>query len=133
MVMSTITTQFQSNIETVWDTITSLTEYTWRSDIKTIEIVDDTTFIEYTKSGYPTTFVIMDFVKPKRYAFTIDNTNIKGHWLGSIKEVNGLIEIEFTEDVEAKKWFLKPILKIYLHLQQKKYVQDLKMKLNGNK
>lgn len=129
MVMSTVTAKIHCDINTVWKTITSLTEYQWRSDIKKIEIVDDKTFVEYTKGGYPTTFVIMDFDEPKRYAFTIDNSNIKGHWLGILRDLGDKTEIEFTEDVTAKKSLLKPILKRYLRIQQKKYIRDLQKKL----
>lgn len=34
-------------------------------------------------------------------------------------------EIEFTEDVIAKKIFMKPFVKAYLKKQQKLYVSDL--------
>ncbi|MEI3507595.1 MAG: hypothetical protein V8R01_00380 [Bacilli bacterium] len=38
--------------------VTNNEDYLWRSDLSTIEIIDDTHFVEYTKKGYPTYFTI---------------------------------------------------------------------------
>lgn len=35
-------------------------------------------------------------------------------------------EIDFTEDIIAKKWFMKPFVKSYLKKQQTQFVKDLK-------
>lgn len=35
-------------------------------------------------------------------------------------------EIDFTENVIAKKWFMKPFLKSYLKKQQTQFVNDLR-------
>ena len=39
---------------------------------------------------------------------------------------DGKTEIEFTEDVTAKKLIMKPFVKAYLKRQQKQYVSDLR-------
>ena len=39
------------------------------------------------------------------------------------------VEIDFTEDVTAKKVFMKPFVKGYLKKQQETYVNDLKKAL----
>ena len=41
-------------------------------------------------------------------------------------------EIDFTEDVTAKKVLMKPFVKAYLKKQQARYVKDLARKLKGN-
>lgn len=69
-----------------WDIVTSLENYSWRSDLSEIEIISDKRFIERTKDGYAT---------------------------------------NFTEDVTAKKVFMKPFVKAYLHIQQNIYIRDL--------
>ena len=45
-------------IKRVWETVTSLENYAWRSDLSAVEILNEKTFIEYTKEGYATTFAV---------------------------------------------------------------------------
>ena len=58
MAVSTIKASFQSDVKTIWDIVTSLEHYQWRSDLSCIEVVSEKQFIEYTKDGYATTFTI---------------------------------------------------------------------------
>ena len=51
---------------------------------------------------------------------------MRGHWTGIFSIQNGQTEIEFTEDVTAKKLIMKPFVKAYLKRQQKRYVLDLR-------
>ena len=44
MAISNIKATFPTTIENVWAIVTSLTDYSWRSDIDKIEVVNDTTF-----------------------------------------------------------------------------------------
>ena len=55
----------------------------------------------------------------------MENENMKGHWVGIFTPKNGYVEIDFTENVCAKKFLLKPFVKTYLKKQQSIYVQDL--------
>ena len=43
---------FHSDIENVWNIVTSLENYKWRSDLSKIEIINEKQFIEYTKDGW---------------------------------------------------------------------------------
>ena len=88
MVKSNIKKEFNCNIEKLWDIITDNTKYTWRSDLSKIEVVDDKHFIEYAKNNYPTSFTITAKEYLKEYKFDIENTNIKGRWLGIFKELD---------------------------------------------
>lgn len=54
---------------------------------------------------------------------------MKGHWVGIFSYQNGKTTIDFTEDVAAKKIFMKPFVKSYLKKQQSAYVLDLKKAL----
>ena len=38
-----------ADIQTVWRTVTSLTDYAWRSGLAKIERLDDTQFVEHTQ------------------------------------------------------------------------------------
>lgn len=58
MAISNIKAIFHNDIRYVWNVVTSLENFQWRSDLKKIEIISDNQFVEYTKNGYATTFTI---------------------------------------------------------------------------
>ncbi|MGN0553997.1 MAG: polyketide cyclase [Oscillospiraceae bacterium] len=131
MAISIIKAVFDSHIKEVWNVVTSLENYQWRSDLSKIEVISDNRFIEYTKDGYATTFTIT-ITKPfERWEFDMENSNMKGHWVGVFLYQNGQTEIEFTENVTAKKFFMKPFVKAFLKKQQELYVSDLKRALSA--
>lgn len=129
MAVSNIKAAFQQDIQKVWETVTSLTNYRWRSDLSKIEILNENQFVEYTKEGYATTFTITAMEPCKRWEFDMENENMKGHWIGKFAQRDGETEIDFTEDVVAKKLFMKPFVKGFLKRQQALYVSDLKKAL----
>lgn len=98
----------------MWETVTSLTAYAWRSDLSRIEVLSDTRFVEYTKDGYPTTFTTTAMEPCRRWEFDLENDNITGHWTGLFTQKDGHTLLELTEDVTAKKFFMKPFVKTYL-------------------
>ncbi len=131
MIKSNIKKEFNCDIEKIWNIVTDNNNYFWRSDLSKIEIVDDNHFIEYTKNNYPTYFTITSKKKCKEYKFDMENTNIKGKWIGLFKELsNGKIELDFTEEIEANNFIMKLLAKPYLKSQQKKYLKDLEKELN---
>lgn len=130
MALSTITAEFQSHVEKVWDIVTSLEEYSWRSDLsKIVIVIPEKEFEEHTKDGYVTRFTITAREPYKRYEFDMENGNMKGHWTGLFSCRDGRTTITFTENVTAKKIFMKPFVGAYLRKQQAAYVRDLKRAL----
>ncbi len=130
MASAMIRAVFNCTPEKVWAVVTSLENYSWRSDLSRIEIVNEKQFIEYTKDGFATKFTVTASEPHKLWRFDIDNDNIKGCWEGVFSESNGNTEIIFTEDVTAKKAIMKPFVKAFLKKQQKLYVEDLKKALD---
>ena len=130
MAVSNIKVTFNCDIKKVWEIVTSLENYSWRSDLSKIEVLSDKKFVEYTKDGYATTFTITAMVPFKRWEFDMENDNIKGHWIGVFTQKEEQTEIDFTEDVTAKKIIMKPFVKAYLKKQQSQYVSDLKKSLS---
>ncbi|MDE7424884.1 MAG: SRPBCC family protein [Lachnospiraceae bacterium] len=126
MAVVNVKVKFNCSVETVWNIVTSLTDYAWRSDLGRIEVISENKFIEYTTDGYATTFTVTLVEPHKRWEFDMENDNIKGHWTGGFFERNGETEISFTEDVKPKKFFMKPFVKGYLKKQQEAYIADLK-------
>ena len=62
----------------------------------------------------------------KRWEFDIENSNMKGHWIGVFISKGNETQIDLTENVIPKKWFMKPFVKSYLKKQQMQFILDLK-------
>lgn len=131
MAISKITVTFPCRVETVWDIVTSLNDYSWRSDLSQITCLSEKQFIEHTKDGFETTFTITCREEYKRWEFDMENDNMKGHWTGIFSFRNNKTTVDFTENVTAKKILLKPFVGMYLKKQQAAYIQDLKKVLEG--
>lgn len=130
LVRQTIKETFICDKEKLWNIIMNNENYAWRSDLSKIEIVDETHFIEYTKNNYPTYFTITSKIPYSEYSFKMENSNMKGIWVGLFKVLaGGSIEIEFTEEIATEVFFVKLLLKSYLNKQQKRYIEDLKKAL----
>lgn len=125
MAAAEITAEFKSGVEKVWAVVTDLKDFTWRSDLSEIIIKDEKNFTEVTKDGYKTDFTITAYEPLKRYEFDMENGNMSGHWTGIFEKTDSGCKITFTEDVKAKKLFMKPFAGAYLRKQQVKYVKDL--------
>ena len=129
MAVSNIKTVFPCEIQRVWEAVTAVEHYEWRSDLSRVEKIDQTRFIEYTKEGYATTFTVTAKEPCKRWEFDMENDNMKGHWTGLFTVKDGMTEIDFTEEVTAKKVFMKPFVKAFLRKQQALFLDDLKKEL----
>ncbi len=120
-------------IEIVWDTVTNLNDFSWRSDLKDVKIIDEHNFIEIAKNGIETYFRITECIKYQSWIFEIDNKNIKGTWIGKFYSKGDKTILDFTENVVSKKIIFKPFISLYLKRQQRIYFKDLKVKLNCKK
>ena len=129
MATANVKVTFLCPIEKVWNTVTDLDSYEWRSDIERIKILDGCRFIEYSKNGIPTIFKITRKEKHKLWRFELENKNIKGVWIGRFLSHGGNTTLDFTESVTAKKLYMKPIVGGYLRKQQRQYFMDLKKEL----
>lgn len=120
------------DLRKVWDFVLDIENYdTWRSDLGKTEIISEKQFIEYTKDGYSTTFTVTKEDPYRRWEFDMENSNMKGHWIGVFTDKGNETEIDFTECVETKKIFMKPFVKLYLKKQQAKFVADMRNALGG--
>lgn len=127
MAVSTIKAEFSCEAEKIWNIVTSLENYSWRSDLDKIVILKPgKEFEEHTKEGYVTKFKITAYEPCKRYEFDMENDNMAGHWTSIFSCQDGKTMIDFTENVTAKKIFMKPFVGMYLKKQQQAYINDLK-------
>lgn len=114
MTTSNIKESINCNIHKVWETVLAVNKYNqWRSDLSKTEVINEDQFIEYTKNGYPTIFTITLVESHKRWEFDMENSNMKGHWVGIFTSIEDKTEIDFTEQVTAKKFYMKPFVKSY--------------------
>ena len=51
MPTSKVTVHFSCPVERVWQTVTDLSNTAWRSDLKRVDVLDESRFVEHTKSG----------------------------------------------------------------------------------
>lgn len=126
MATSNIKALIPGELQKVWDLVLDIENYgAWRSDLSKTEVISDEQFIEYTKDGYPTTFTVTLVEPYRRWEFDMENSNMKGHWTGIFTAKGDETEIDFTEQVEAKKLLMKPFVKSYLKKQQIQFVADI--------
>ena len=129
MTTATIKATLACDIETVWNKVTDRQDTAWRSDIARTEAGSGGVFTEYTKDGFATTFSVTAEEKPNRYAFDLENANMKGRWTGVFTQTSEGTELQFTEEITVKKPIMKLFAGIYLKKQQKQYINDLKKAL----
>lgn len=129
MAKANIKVTFLCPVEKVWNTITDLSQYKWRSDIEKIQVIDEETFIEVSKEGIKTKFTVVNKKEYELWEFTLDNKNIKGRWTGKFYRHGEKTTLDFTEEVHAKKIFMAPFVGRYLRKQQRQYFVDLKREL----
>ena len=132
MAVSNIKALIPVELHTVWDFVLDIENYTvWRSDLSKTEVISDKQFIEYTKDGCPTSFTVTLVEPYRRWEFDMENSNMTGHWTGIFTAKGDETEIDFTEQVEAKKLLMKPFVKSYLRKQQTQFVADIRKALGG--
>lgn len=131
MAISNMKEIIDCDIHKVWKTVLAVENYgKWRSDLSKTEVINEKQFIEYTKDGFATTFTVTVVEPYKRWEFDMENTNMKGHWTGIFVSKGSKTQIDFTENVIPKKWFMKLFVKAYLKKQQTQFVLDLKKALD---
>ncbi len=118
-------------VEKVWNVVTNLKDYKWRSDLEKIEVINDKKFNEYTKSGLCTEFIVTHKNQYQRWEFDLENALIKGHWIGTFSSNDWKTLIIFEEKVTAKKIILKPFMRTILKKMQREYIRDLKIALES--
>ena len=87
MARSNIKAVFANDVQTVWNIVTDVKNYIWRTDLSKTEIISDKQFIEYTKNGYATTC----WVSVKQFSKN-DTATACQDWLRSTRLGRGSIK-----------------------------------------
>ena len=129
MATSQVTVRFPCPVERVWQVVTDLSSTAWRSDLKRVEVLDETHFVEHTKGGYATHFTVTAWEPSRRWAFTMENSSMTGSWEGIFQAAEGSARLCCTETVNARRWWMRPLVPGYLKRQQRRYLEDLRREL----
>ena len=86
---SKVIVHFSCPVERVWQIVTDLSRTAWRSDLTRVELLDETHFVEHTKSGYATNFTVTACESLRRWSFTMENGNMSGSWEGIFETAEG--------------------------------------------
>lgn len=129
---SEITAIFKTDIEKVWEIVTNNEDWSWRSDISKLEVIDKDTFVEYYPNGNSTEFVISKKDKCKTYEFKMSNKMFNGMWVGNFYQTkSGGTKIVFIEYINIPNPVINALSYLFMNLKgmQRKYIKDLKIKL----
>ena len=129
MIVSAIRAVLPCPAGRIWRTVTDLEHYGWRSDLSRLEVQADGRFVEYTRQGFPTTFTVTAANPCRRWAFRLENSSLRGRWVGEFAPQGGGTRLRFTEEVQPKRWWMRPFVKGYLKGQQARYAGDLRRAL----
>jgi hypothetical protein len=127
------------NVKDIWNIVGDNKNYSWRSDISRVEIVEDEKiWIEYYDADkkYFSTFTLTEKVADKKYAFDMDNKNYYGKWIGEFEEINQHeTKCMFTEEIYIKNKLMNFLAKYFWNLEkiQNQYFADLEKKLESEK
>jgi hypothetical protein len=71
------------NVKTIWDIVVNNNDYSWRTDIRKIELLENGIWIEYyDKDGkYFTKFTLKQKEEYTLYSFDMENRNYYGKWI----------------------------------------------------
>lgn len=130
MAVSKISVTVPYEVNTVWNLVTDLTHFEWRSDIKAIKRLDELTFVEVSNEGYETVFHITKMEPDALWEFDLENSNMKGHFSGRFIDEGANTTLEFSENITPKFAILNLIVGIYLKKQQKQYIKDIEKGLS---
>ena len=132
MVTSRAQAVIPGDVRRVWGIVTAVEDYAdWRSDLSKAEVLDETRFVEYTTSGYPTTFTTTLLQPLERWEFDLENGNMAGHWVGVFTPKGAETLVEFTQSVRLNKFYMRPFVKPYLKKQQARFIADLRQAVLG--
>lgn len=129
MVTSTLQTTLPYPPEQVWQVVTDLTDTAWRSDIARVERTGPGAFVEYTPAGVATRFTVTAQEPCRRWEFRLENSSLRGRWVGEFAPQGGGTQLRFTEEVQPKRWWMGPFVKGYLKSQQARYAGNLRRAL----
>lgn len=127
MTVSNLKSVLPGDVHKAWSVVTTASKYPrWRTDLSRVQILGPEAFLEYTADGYVTKFTIIRAKPGQLWELEMDNTNLRGRWVGRFRQRGLATVVDFTEYVSVKKVWMKPFVKGYLKKQQAQFITDLR-------
>ena len=124
---------FSCEAEKVWEVLENLSDCSWRRNIREIEVISDTQFVEISKEGYRTSYTIVEKEECKSVSLEFENENMHGSTTMILCEENGVTTAEFWLEVLTSKSFMKPFVKAAMRISHAEYLEDLQKALENKK
>lgn len=125
------------DMQTVWEMLQAVEGYpAWRRNVSRVEVINEKQFIEYTKDGYSTTFTVLTSEPSSRLELDVENSHIKGRWIGTFIPSGNETVMKVTASGTAKQLSSRPIGKgvfenVYLKKELEQFAEDLKKGAGG--
>lgn len=122
-----MTVDFKSDVEKVFETVTNMSDCSWRSDLSKVEKISDNEYIEYDRKGRNTKIKITDYHKNIQLEYNVQNDNYQGHWCGQFAPLkNGGCRLYLLFYFEPRS-FLGKFMNVDKF--EERYIEDLKKEL----
>jgi len=121
------------NVRKIWNIVVNNEDYSWRSGIKTLEVIEDGRWKEFYDENNFTVFTLRDKIEYTLYSFDMENRNFWGTWTGKFVEINeSQTRLIFTETISMKNKIMNVLARLFWNLEamQEQYFNDLAKKLN---
>lgn len=121
--------EFAAAPSEVWQIVTNLQDYAWRSDLQSLTVVEDgKAFVETNHRGLATMLRITELSPYRRYALSLENRRFTGDWLGVFREkVGGGVTLQLRLRVRVRNPLLRVLAVFFWNLRkyQAAYLADL--------
>lgn len=129
---SVLTVNLKSPSHIVFEVMCNNEDFSWRSDLKRIDILNEKEFIEIYPNDNQTTFKITKIEPDTYYSFDLKNKIFEGYWTGELSptSTNGT-KLTLTEHIHVYNPIIRIFASMFMNLKkmQETYVHDLKVKL----
>ncbi|WP_371163755.1 SRPBCC family protein [Buchananella felis] len=117
----------------VWQVVTDLKRWQWRSDLSECKVVDEQRFIETPKKGKPIRFCTTRLEKPRIWEFQMESPTLTGVWRGTFESKGkGGCHVTSVETVKfRRRLFPRWVAKRFLVTYQARYFRDLRAELQS--
>ncbi len=124
---------FSCEAEKVWEVVSNISDFSWRRDVREIEMTSERCFTEINKEGYRTSYKITELEELKSITLEFQNENIHGFTTMILTEEDGVTTADYSLEGMVSKAFMKPFVKAAMRIRHAEYLEDLQKALENKK
>ncbi|WP_133407070.1 SRPBCC family protein [Parashewanella tropica] len=125
----TVNQKINAPINQVWEAMTDWKKQPrWRAELKSVDVISETKFIELPSYGPEIIFDVLDLKKPNRFELQMSGS-IEGRYITKLSFENGVTNVTATEIVIQKSPIKRVITYLFFDLNAfaQEYMQQLKI------